>query len=360
MLGDDGTTWGRSNTAAIGETVHYKLEVNAAPNYTSDGMITEYQIVDTEGAAIYVDFHSMKVKVDGTEITDGWIQGYDNGTGSTGDPTQWHAVSNNTHTTKADTPNYSWYVENKTEDDNQFTIHIKWAGDKPLYADKSVSKIEITYDATLRSNATIGKDTTHNKNTATLKWATNNGKIISDGSSTVTTTTFGFAVQKNDGNTQTPLEGVEFQLKKSGTNEFISVYPSKNHTGRYYVTAAAGESDVDTTNGSTTTLTTNANGQFVIDGLKGGDYILVETQPLDGYNSIADTDIRLEVPTDESKWSDVGGVSTLLFTVNNFKGTVLPETGSTGTRLFILFGALAAVGAGIFLVSNKRMSKEGF
>ena len=66
------------------------------------------------------------------------------------------------------------------------------------------------------------------------------------------------------------------------------------------------------------------------------------------------------MPTDESKWSDVGGVSTLLFTVNNYKGTVLPETGSTGTRLFILFGALAAVGAGIFLVSNKRMSKEGF
>ena len=370
VKGDDGK-YVTSNTAAIGETLHYQVKVNAAPNYTADGQITEFQIVDTEGAAIYVDFHTMVVKVDGNVIDGGWIQGFDSGTSEGTTATSWHKVESTDHTTQTDTPDYKWYIENKTEDDAQFTIHIKWIGadGKPLYPEKSVSTIEITYDATLRENATVGKDTSHNTNKATLKWVTDKNTVKDDGEKTVTTTTFGFAVEKKDGTTQTALAGVEFQLKEKDGTSAIEVYPSKSKPGRYYVAkdengdalSYTNFTDVDTGDGKkTTTLVTNSNGKFVVVGLKGGDYILVETQPLDGYNSIADTDIELKVPTEENQWSDVGGESALVFTVNNFKGTVLPETGSTGTRLFILFGALAAVGAGIFLVSNKRMSKEGF
>ena len=369
---DDGSAkYVTSNTAAIGETLHYQVKVNAAPNYTADGQITEFQIVDTEGAAIYVDFHTMVVKVDGKEIEDGWIQGFDSGTSEGTTATSWHKVESTDHTTQTDTPDYKWYIENKTEDDAQFTIHIKWIGadGKPLYPEKSVSTIEITYDATLRENATVGKDTSHNTNKATLKWVTDKNTVKDDGEKTVTTTTFGFAVEKKDGTTRAALAGVEFQLKEKDGTSAIEVYPSKSKPGRYYVAkdengdalSYTNFTDVDTGDGKeTTTLVTNSNGKFVVVGLKGGNYVLTETKPLDGYNSIADTNIELKVPTEENQWSDVGGESALVFTVNNFKGTVLPETGSTGTRLFILFGALAAVGAGIFLVSNKRMSKEGF
>ena len=38
---------------------------------------------------------------------------------------------------------------------------------------------------------------------------------------------------------------------------------------------------------------------------------------------------------------------------------MLPETGGTGTIIFIVVGAVAVIGAGLFLVTNKRMSKEG-
>ena len=368
VLGDDGQTYTTSNTAAIGDTLHYKVVVNAAPNYSSDGQITEYQIVDTEGKAIYVDFHSMKVKVNGTEITDGWIQGFDSDTPADATASSWHAVTDSTsHTVQTDTPAYKWYVENKIEDDTQFTIHLKWVGDNedPLYSEMSVNTIEITYDATLQENASVGKDTSANTNTATLKWTTDKGTDKDGGDKTTTTTTFGFAVEKKDGNTNTELQGVEFQLKKQNGASAIEVYPSKNKLGRYYVANDengnalnyTGFTDVDTTQ-KTTTLTTNSNGKFVIVGLKGGTYVLTETKPLDGYNTIADTDITLAVPANESDWKDVGGESSLMFTVNNYKGTVLPETGGVGTTLLITLGVLAVIGAGLFLVTNKRISKE--
>ncbi len=368
VLGDDGQTYATSNTAAIGDTLHYKVVVNAAPNYSSDGQITEYQIVDTEGKAIYVDFHSMKVKVNGTEITDGWIQGFDSDTPADATASSWHAVTDSTsHTVQTDTPAYKWYVENKIEDDTQFTIHLKWIdnNEDPLYSEMSVNTIEITYDATLQENASVGKDTSANTNTATLKWTTDKGTDKDGGDKTTTTTTFGFAVEKKDGNTNTELQGVEFQLKKQNGASAIEVYPSKNKLGRYYVANDesghalnyTGFTDVDTTQ-KTTTLTTNSNGKFVIVGLKGGTYVLTETKPLDGYNTIADTDITLAVPANESDWKDVGGESSLMFTVNNYKGTVLPETGGVGTTLLITLGVLAVIGAGLFLVTNKRISKE--
>ena len=368
VLGDDGQTYATSNTAAIGDTLHYKVVVNAAPNYSSDGQITEYQIVDTEGKAIYVDFHSMKVKVNGTEITDGWIQGFDSDTPADATASSWHAVTDSTsHTVQTDTPAYKWYVENKIEDDTQFTIHLKWIdnNEDPLYSEMSVNTIEITYDATLQENASVGKDTSANTNTATLKWTTDKGTDKDGGDKTTTTTTFGFAVEKKDGNTNTELQGVEFQLKKQNGASAIEVYPSKNKLGRYYVANDengntlnyTGFTDVDTAQ-KTTTLTTNSNGKFVIVGLKGGTYVLAETKPLDGYNTIADTDITLAVPANESDWKDVGGESSLMFTVNNYKGTVLPETGGVGTTLLITLGVLAVIGAGLFLVTNKRISKE--
>ena len=368
VLGDDGQTYATSNTAAIGDTLHYKVVVNAAPSYSSDGQITEYQIVDTEGKAIYVDFHSMKVKVNGTEITDGWIQGFDSDTPADATASSWHAVTDSTsHTVQTDTPAYKWYVENKIEDDTQFTIHLKWIdnNEDPLYSEMSVNTIEITYDATLQENASVGKDTSANTNTATLKWTTDKGTDKDGGDKTTTTTTFGFAVEKKDGNTNTELQGVEFQLKKQNGASAIEVYPSKNKLGRYYVANDesghalnyTGFTDVDTTQ-KTTTLTTNSNGKFVIVGLKGGTYVLTETKPLDGYNTIADTDITLAVPANESDWKDVGGESSLMFTVNNYKGTVLPETGGVGTTLLITLGVLAVIGAGLFLVTNKRISKE--
>ena len=42
--------------------------------------------------------------------------------------------------------------------------------------------------------------------------------------------------------------------------------------------------------------------------------------------------------------------------VINQKGAVLPTTGGMGTMLFVTFGAIAVIGAGVLLVTKKRMS----
>ena len=45
---------------------------------------------------------------------------------------------------------------------------------------------------------------------------------------------------------------------------------------------------------------------------------------------------------------------------NTKKYYLMPETGGTGTMIFVALGALAVICVGVFLVTNKRMSKESF
>ena len=45
---------------------------------------------------------------------------------------------------------------------------------------------------------------------------------------------------------------------------------------------------------------------------------------------------------------------------NTKKYYLMPETGGIGTMIFVALGALAVICAGVFLVTNKRMSKESF
>ncbi|MBO7376920.1 MAG: LPXTG cell wall anchor domain-containing protein, partial [Clostridia bacterium] len=45
-------------------------------------------------------------------------------------------------------------------------------------------------------------------------------------------------------------------------------------------------------------------------------------------------------------------------TVVNNAGVELPATGGIGTTLFIVFGSVLAVAAGVVIVTNKRAKKE--
>ena len=44
--------------------------------------------------------------------------------------------------------------------------------------------------------------------------------------------------------------------------------------------------------------------------------------------------------------------------VENFKGTILPSTGGVGTTLFYLIGAILVIGAGVVLVTRRRVGTE--
>ena len=107
-----------------------------------------------------------------------------------------------------------------------------------------------------------------------------------------------------------------------------------------------------------THVTTDDNGAAKFDGLKAGTYYLVETKAPTGYNLL---NKPVEVTVTKGVESDT---THLLEKVNaaapvaNYTGTVLPSTGGIGTTIFYVVGGLLVAGAGIVLITKKRMKKE--
>ena len=220
------------------------------------------------------------------------------------------------------------------------------------YQDQIDAPVVITYTATVNENA-IQRD--KETNTATLKYSNNPADNTSFEESTVEVDVFSFNIVINKyaaNNAETKLEGAKFVLKK-GAN------------GPYYKYDAATKivSWVDA-KADATEVTTGADGAARFDGLEAGTYYLEETAAPAGYNQLTkDIIIVLDKTgsaTINGAASTPGAAHSLTAGVANSTGTVLPETGGTGTVIFVALGALAVICAGVFLVTNKRMSKESF
>jgi LPXTG-motif cell wall-anchored protein len=84
----------------------------------------------------------------------------------------------------------------------------------------------------------------------------------------------------------------------------------------------------------------------VVYGLdKDSTYYLEETKAQEGYNLL-----------DEEKTVNLG--STTSISVVNNAGSVLPSTGGIGTTIFYAIGAVLVIGAGIVLVTRRRMNVQ--
>ena len=149
----------------------------------------------------------------------------------------------------------------------------------------------------------------------------------------------------------------------------------------------------------TNTITTDETGVITIKGLKQGTYSITETEAPEGFNPLTapfevqakksgegvttktETIIYLdengnvtktETSTTVTKTTDTDSYNNASATspeetsvpvyqfnpIVNQKGTELPSTGGIGTTIFYVVGGLLAVGAGVVLVTKKRMSKE--
>lgn len=153
------------------------------------------------------------------------------------------------------------------------------------------------------------------------------------------------------GNESTKLEGAKFVLK--------------NAEGKYYKYDATTKAVtwVDDKSAATEVITGD-NGAARFDGLQAGTYYLEETAAPAGYNQLI-KDITIVLKEDGSATIDDAASTpeadrSLTAGVANSTGTMLPETGGIGTVIFVALGALAVICAGVFLVTNKRMSKESF
>ncbi len=119
-------------------------------------------------------------------------------------------------------------------------------------------------------------------------------------------------------------------------------------------------------------LISDEKGAFGIQGLGDGTYFLQETKAPAGYNLIT-SPIEFEITsTQENKElksvsikigeKTVNGTvstGTVNTTVENTKGTTLPETGGMGTTMLYVAGGILLVGSAVLLVTKKRMGHEG-
>ena len=219
------------------------------------------------------------------------------------------------------------------------------------YQDQIDAPVVITYTATVNEKAIQSDKET---NTATLKYSNDPANKDSFKESSVEVEVFSFNIVINKyatGNENTKLEGAKFVLKNAENKYY------KYDAATKAVSWVAGKADA-------TEVTTDANGAARFDGLQAGTYSLEETVAPAGYNQlIKDITIVLDKKgsaTIDGAASAPGADHSLTTGVANSTGTVLPETGGTGTVIFVALGALAVICAGVFLVTNKRMSKEFF
>lgn len=245
------------------------------------------------------------------------------------------------------------------------------------------SKIVVEYTAKLLSTAEIGKP--GNKNEVYLEYS-NNPNHTGEGTPTGNTPkdevlvfTYELDVTKVDGqNTDKKLANAEFVLLNNDKTKVAKVTDGK--LVEWVNVPAAGE-DGTITYPAGTTLTSSADGKFVIAGLDAGSYYLRETKAPAGYNLLKNdisvtitatldksennpalTELKLSVKEDKegaaAATESNGSVNTGIVATNvmNNSGAQLPETGGMGTTLFYVLGGILVLVAIILLVTRKRMS----
>jgi len=196
--------------------------------------------------------------------------------------------------------------------------------------------VVVSYKATIKSTATITDAGLTADNTAKITFNPNpneDGTVEPNDKTELYTYGVNVFKYEQDGETKKKLTGAKFVLyKEDGT------------------TVAGQETAVD------------SNGYVSWKGLAAGSYKLVETQAPAGYK-LNSNPIPVTITKDAAKQDDRATANVtenyfLQVDVPNEKGATLPATGGIGTTIFHIAGAALVLGAGILLISKKRMNNN--
>lgn len=194
------------------------------------------------------------------------------------------------------------------------------------------TNIVIKYSAVLNEKAVI--EGAGNDNKTKLTW--NDG--TTDEKKT-TTYAYVFEIVKTDKD-KNELSGAEFKLYDADGKEVKVVL--KDEASNTYRVAVEGETGV-----------TIKAGKAIIEGLDADTYYLEEVVAPVGFNKLTS---RVKVIV--TKISANNTFERTSIDVVNYTGKELPETGSTGTALFVTFGSILVLGFGLLLVTKLRAYKE--
>ncbi len=204
------------------------------------------------------------------------------------------------------------------------------------------------YTAVLNESAVIGGN--GNPNEAWLDYGENSHTTHDQ----TVTYTYEFDIVKTDTSANL-LDGAVFYIYNDSSCEWPlpikkvskNLYEVIKFDGVYYQDKAS-EISIEIEDGGPTTIR----------GLDGNTtYYLKEVEAPDGYNILINAqsaELKAEnnkAVVSEGKYQSGG------FQVINKTGSELPETGGLGTTLFITFGSLIAVAAGVLLITKVRMNK---
>lgn len=188
--------------------------------------------------------------------------------------------------------------------------------------------ITLNYSGTITSDALSINPAT---NTASIT----SGDENNDDSDTVEVYNAKFTVSKKDGDGE-PLAGAGFVIQ--------------NEDGKYYKLADNTITWVDTADAADTHSSDDNGAVPPFMGLKDGTYTLIEYIVPSGYNKAADSTFTIAA----SDYSVANLEQSA--DVTNQAGSTLPSTGGIGTTIFYVVGAILVVGAGVVLITRRRMS----
>lgn len=289
----------------VGQTVNYTV-TGKVPDYTGFTSYT-YKVADTmsDGLTFKKD---VKVTVGGTDVTTACTVTYD-----------------------------------ANENANSFTVTVPVLDNKYTIG----AEIKVTYSATVNEKAIA----VVSENKAELTYSnnpTNSTETTKKPPEIVEVYSSKIVIDKYEaGKEDTKLPNAQFVLYK----EVISETGSSTLYYKWNETDKKVEWVTDMT--AATVKTTDDSGAASFDGLDNGDYYLVETKAPDGYNQLTEPH-KVTVAgssTDTTKLTAIAKVA-------NSTGAELPSTGGMGTTIFYVLGAVLVVGAGVLLVTKKRMSRN--
>lgn len=330
----------------IGETVPFVLKVGDVPK-----------------EADYKDWKSYKLTLTDTMST-----------GLTLDANSIHVYANNGEITEE-----TYVTVNTSPQDATFTVSVDVMGAK---GEQEVNPLDgktiyVTFAATLNTDAIVGKpesDAAASANFNKVKLSFSNNPNTDEMKETPEDFTYVYTyalnIHKYDGSLAqtTYLPDAEFKVyKMEGDTE----YYYKNENGVPTFVAGADNGD---------TLKTTADADLTIKGLDEGTYYIVETKAPNGFNKLTDPikvniDSKKDVDTPatdtnpktlfntlavkEGENVDSKTMDTALVNIANNRGATLPSTGGMGTTMFYTVGGLLVAGAGLYLVTSRRMKRDG-